>query len=265
MSIFGDLREDVWIKQLPTGPLTRITADSAQDVRPRWTHDGRVTFISDRDGTADIFVTRADGTGRAEVLLNHELSLWEGDISRDGEWLVARTGGTLGAVGGRDVIGLRPATDSLPSPLVTSEFDEKAIMLSPDGRWLVYESDETGSNEIYVRPFPDTENGKWPVSVDGGVMPLWAHSGTEIFYVNGRNEMVSAKVRTAGSTFEVTERETLFSIDPAFLIGQAEQYTLYDISPDDQRFVMLRSVQTETPELILVQNWFGEIEQRVGN
>ncbi len=265
VSIFGDLREDVWIKQLPTGPLTRITADSAQDVRPRWTQDGRVTFISDRDGTADIFVTRADGTGRAELLLNHELSLWEGATSRDGEWLVARTGGTLGAVGGRDVIGLRPATDSLPSPLVTSEFDEKAIMLSPDGRWLVYESDETGNNEIYVRPFPDTENGKWAVSVDGGVMPLWAHSGTEIFYVNGRNEMISAKVGTAGSTFEVTERETLFAIDPAFLIGQAEQYTLYDVSPDDRRFVMLRRFQTETPELILVQNWFGEIEQRVGN
>ena len=117
VSILGDLREDVWIKQLPTGPLTRLTADSAQDVRPRWTDDGRVTFISDRDGTADVFVTRADGTGRAELLLDHELSLWEGIFSRDGEWLVARTGGVLGAVGGRDVIGLRPATDSLPVPL----------------------------------------------------------------------------------------------------------------------------------------------------
>ena len=138
-------------------------------------------------------------------------------------------------------------------------------MLSPDGRWLVYESDETGNNEIYVRPFPDVETGKWPVSVDGGVMPLWAHSGTEIFYVNGRNEMIAAQVRTAGSTFEVTGREILFSIDPAFLIGQAEQYTLYDVTPDDRRFVMLRRVQTEAPELILVQNWLEEIEQRVGN
>ena len=265
VSILGDLREDVWIKQLPTGPLTRITADSAQDVRPRWTQDGRVTFVSDRAGTADIYATRADGTGRAELLLNHELALWEGVLSRDGEWLLARTGGVLGAVGGRDVIGLRPATDSLPGPLVTSEFDEKAIMLSPDARWLVYESDETGRNEIYVRPFPNVESGKWPVSVDGGVMPLWAHSGTEIFYVNGRNEMVSAQIRIADSTFEVTEREALFTIDSAYLIGQAEQYTLYDVSPDDQRFVMLRRSDTEAAELILVQNWLGEIERRVGN
>ena len=262
VTIMGEEAEDIWIKQLPRGPLTRLTVESAPDVRPRWIQDGRVTFISQRSGTGEVFVKTADGTGTAEPLLIWEAPVWEAVLSRDGEWLVARTGGAQGVVGGRDVIALHLGEDSVPTPLIVTGFDEKAIMLSPDSRWLVYESDETGRNEIYVRPFPDVESGKWPVSIGGGVMPLWANSGNEIFYVNGANEMVAAQVRI-GETFEVQEREVLFSIGIEFLIGQAEQYTLYDVTPDDQSFLMLRRAEFAVPELILVQNFFEELREVV--
>ena len=264
VTIMGEEAEDIWIKQLPRGPLTRLTVNGALDVRPRWTRDGRVTFISGRGGTADVFVRTADGTGTAEPLLTWEAPVWEAVLSRDGEWLVARTGGAQGVAGGRDVLALRLGEDSVPTPLIVTGFDEKAIMLSPDGRALVYESDETGRNEIYVRPFPDVESGKWPVSIGGGVMPLWANSGNEIFYVNEANEMVAAQVRM-GQAFEVQEREVLFSIGTEFLIGQAEQYTLYDVALDDQRFLMLHRAEVAVGELILVQNFFEELTERVPN
>jgi serine/threonine-protein kinase len=265
VSIMGDTNEDVWIKELPRGPLSRLTADTAQDVRPRWTPDGRsVTFLSERGGNADLYAKRADGTGSAELLLDDvEQSIWEGVVSADG-WIIGRTGGLLGSAGARDIVALAPGAEGAPSPLVTSAFDEKAISLSPDGQWLAYESDETGQNEVYVRPFPDTESGKWQVSSAGGVMPQWAHSGSELFYVDGQSRMIAAQVRP-GSEFSVEERIVLFDIGPEYLIIQQEQYTLYDVTADDQRFIMLRQVQVETPEVILVQNWFEELKELVGN
>jgi serine/threonine-protein kinase len=255
--------EDIWIKELPRGPLTRLTVDPAQDVRPRWTRDGRVTFVTEREGrTADIFVQRADGTGGAEPLLTSDVPLWEGLLSRDGGWVVARTGGEQGATGGRDVLAFRPGQDTVPIPLIVTDFDEKAVTLSPDGAWLAYESDETGQNEIYVRPFPNVDGGKWAVSVGGGVMPLWSNGGGEIFYVNRNRDMVSAVVDTEAG-FRVRDRTPLFTVGPDYLITQFEQYTLYDVTPDDHRFVMLREVTSSEAELILVQNWFEELKRLV--
>lgn len=95
-------------------------------------------------------------------------------------------------------------------------------------------------------------------------MPVWAHSGDELFYVDGESRMVAAQVRTE-SGFSVGERSVLFDIGPDYLIIQQEQYALYDVTPDDQRFVMLRQVDVEPPEVIVVQNWFEELKARVGN
>ncbi len=264
VSILGDVNEDIWIKQLPRGPSTRITFHDAQDVRPRWTPRGdAVTFLSEREGRASVFVKRASGTGVAELLLTHEFQLWEALFSPDGEWLVARTGGQQQGAGGRDVWAIRAGVDTLPIPLVITDFDEKAIALSPDGRWLAYESDETERNEVYVRPFPDVDEGKWTVSIAGGVMPVWAHSGRELFYVNADGEMVAAQVQT-GSDFAVTDRSVLFALDPALLFRQNEQYAMYDVAPDDERFLMLRAVsfQEAGPELILVENFFEELKTK---
>jgi eukaryotic-like serine/threonine-protein kinase len=265
VSIRGDVVEDVWIKQLPRGPLTRLTLGNVPETSPRWTRDGRVTYVAVHEGPGALYVRSGDGTGSAELLLAHERQILEGILSDDGEWVIARIGTFLsvaGAAPGRDVIAMRRGEDTVPTPLIATEFAEQAIMLSPDGRWLAYQSDETGRSEIYVRPFPDVGAGKWTVSVNGGVMPLWSRSGDRIFYVNAVNEMVEVRVST-GSSFTVQDRRILFSIGPEFLISQAAEFMLYDISPDDERFLMLRLEEMESRELILVLNWLGELEERV--
>jgi Tol biopolymer transport system component len=253
---------DVWLKELPRGPLSRLTTHPGEDVRPRWTPDGTgVTFVSGRAGLAAIYQKPASGTSDARLLLALDsLAVWEGLPSRDGTWLLARTGGTGLQAGGRDVWAIRSGVDSVPRGLVVTPFDEKALALSPDGRWLAYESDETGRNEVYVRPFPNVNADKVPVSIAGGVAPVWAHSGRELFYLNANREMIAATIGVTNG-FAVSERTVLFTLDPSILFREPEQYAMYDIAPGDRRFVMLRAVNVETdrPELILVDNLFGEL------
>lgn len=256
---------DIWLKDLPRGALSRLTFDPMWDVRPRWTPDGQaVTFLSDRNATgynAAIYSRGASGTADPVALMDHELPLWEAVYSPDMEWLLGRTGGSTTVPGGRDVWAIRPGTDSAATPLIVTDFDEKGISFSPDGRFLLYESDETGSNEVYVRPFPNVKDDKVTVSVGGGVMPLWSHGGGEIFYVDAENRMTVATVET-DPTFRVTARAALFELPEEILFRQDEQYPLYDIAPEDDRFVMFRATLLGEllTELIFVQNWLGEGE-----
>ena len=153
--------------------------------------------------------------------------------------------------------------DSVTVPLEVTDFQERSIDLSPDDRWLAYVSNNTGRDEAYVRPFPDAGSGLVQVSTDGGSEPVWAHSGRELFYRNGANELVAVQV-TGDPTFAAGQQEVLFSMSD-YLTSNGNP--MYDVSPDDQRFVMLRIGATETAaaELILVENWAEELRGRAGN
>jgi Tol biopolymer transport system component len=222
-----------------------------------------LTFISGLVGTTDLYAKRADGTGPREKLLDLDRDIFEGRWSRDGTWLLIRTGGGTAARGGRDIWGIRPAIDSVPIPLAVAEWDEKAPALSPDGRWLAYESNETGIDEVYVRPFPDVDAGKWQVSINGGVAPAWAHNGRELFYVEprGGRTMMVASIDTE-PTFHVGEQQALFPLGSEYHLSS--DYTAYDVAPDDDHFVIVRDFR-RTSTLIMVDNWFEELKAKVGN
>ena len=152
--------------------------------------------------------------------------------------------------------------DSAAVPLHVTEFAERSISLSPDGRWLAYVSNRSGRDEVYVSPFPDASASLQQVSTDGGTDPLWADSGRELFYVNGADDLVAVQV-TGDPTFVAGQQEVLFS-GSAFLLnpGQAS----YDVSPDDQRFVMLSFGNVDSSaEIIWIENWFEELKRRVPN
>jgi serine/threonine-protein kinase len=264
-----DAGEDIWVKELPDGPLSRLTFDDGIDRRPRWSADGeRVFYTSDRDGTGgshyDLWVQPADGTGTPEKLLDLEASILEARLTPDESIWVLRLGGLSGAVGVRDLVGLRVG-ETETFPVATESYDEKAVALSPSGRWVAYESTETGRDEVYVRPFPDAEEGKWQISTSGGINPKWAHSEEEIFFVDGDGNLVAAQVQTE-PRFAVGQRRTLFSMNERFLDG-APNYASWDVGPDDQRFMMLQiggDSDEDVSELIVVQNFFKVLEERVG-
>ncbi len=176
--------------------------------------------------------------------------------SPDGEWLVYRVNAES-----PDLYALRIGVDSVPVPLVATEFLETAPRVSPDGRWLAYVSNESGQREVYVRPFPNTNDGKWQVSTDGGSEPVWAHSGRELFYRGGQS-LISVEV-LPGATFVTGERRVLFSTQG---FRGSRNHQRYDVTPDDQRFVMIRNPGSqEAVELIVVENFFEELKAKVGN
>jgi serine/threonine-protein kinase len=260
--------DDIWIKELPAGPLSRLTFDSASEQRPRWTPDGKsVTYIV--DGAGSLRQRPADGTGKEQVLVETPATpnLLEGSWSRNGDWLLLRVGGN-GPSKLRNILAFRPGVDSAPMELLASaQADESAPSLSPDGKWLAYASDETGRNEVYLRPFPNVDDGKWQVSTSGAQAPLWAHSGRELFYVDADRNMMMAPIPVVGPS-QMGTRVKLFTLGNDILLAQNEWSTPFDISPDDKRFLMSRLVSapaTEVRTFLVVENWFEEVRAKVGS
>jgi serine/threonine-protein kinase len=263
----GSPGQNIWVKQLPRGPFNPITSDPVENVRPTWAEDGRhIYYISRRGGhpdanqQADVWRTRADGIGDPELVLDHSTNIWEVDFAPGGEWLAARVGGQINQIGARDV-AIRGPDHEMLQPVIASDADEKAIAISPDGRWLAYESDDTGTNEIYVRPFPNVDDGRFPVSQRGGTMPKWAHGSNELFFVDGSRTMMAAHFDTAGGVFRVTELEMLFPLPDDIFYNFNEHYALYDVAPDDQRFIWMRSTLNDVSfDTMLLEDWAVELE-----
>jgi Tol biopolymer transport system component len=248
-----DGRRDIWVKQLPEGPFSRITFGDTSSVRPAWSADGRdVLYVSDRSGSGvgPAYANRADGTGTARLLIaSSKFDIGQIVASRDGRWLVFRTV-PVGA-GTTDIMGLQSGDTTLV-PLVATPAAELYPALSPDGRWLAYASNESGASEIYVRPFPQTATAKWQVSTAGGREPVWGSTGRELLYLNGKGEMVSAEINPS-PTFSVGKQRTLF---PASDFARPGPVPSFSLSPDGRRLLMVREGEaTQQSELIMAENW----------
>jgi len=248
--------QQIWVRHMPAGLMSKLTFEGNASGRPFFSPDGSlVGFYTTRTRVQSLFAARADGSAPADTLHVRPRELWEGVWSPDGRWLVYREGSTPGA----DLMALRTDGDTTPVTLVATSFNERSPSLSPDGRWLAYASDESGLDEIYVRPFPNTAQGKQQVSQNGGTEPLWSRSGRELFYRSPTGDMVAVAVATE-PTFAVTRHTVLFSgsdyaVDPS--------HREYDVSPDDRRFLMLREPSGQRAKLVLVDNWFQELTARV--
>ncbi len=150
---------------------------------PTWTPDGlRVVFSSTREGPPNLFWRAADGTGAVERLTDSPNEQDAYAFSPDGTRLVFRE---IRPDTGEDLGVLSMEGDRSTAPLVVTEFVERNAELSPDGRWIAYESNASGSFEVYVRPFPAVDEGQWLVSTNGGQRPLWSPDGRELFYLSG--------------------------------------------------------------------------------
>ena len=262
MAINRDGEQQIWIKDLVQGPMWKLTFEGTRNYRPTWAPDGEsVLYVSNQESNADLYMKRADGSAMAELVLDLEPPIWEGIWSSDGEWLVYRVGGTVGGLNERDMYAIRPGRDSVAVQLLGSEFDERGPDLSPDGRWLVYVSNESGQDEIYVRPFPNVGEARWQVSTGGGTEPMWAHDGREIFYRNGSEDMVAVSV-TTDPTFALGGYRKMGSVST---YRSDLNHRIYDVAADDERLLMIRARGgTEGSDLILVQNFFEELNEKVG-
>jgi serine/threonine-protein kinase len=249
---------DVWLKIIG-GPFTRLTFGGI-NVRPTYSADSRtVMYASRRTGEPGnrVRARRADGTGAESTLVANGRSVFEIVRLRDTTRLVLR----YTAPPSRDVFVGRIG-DSVLTPLLASPtFNEVMPALSPDERWLAYASDESGRFEIYVRPFPAVDAGRWQVSRAGGIEPMWSHSGRELFYRDGAGNLVAVAVGRGTVSFEGGAQRLLFAAGD-FRSGGNK--THYYPTPDDRRFVFVRNVggqeeRAAAAYVVQVRNWFTEL------
>jgi hypothetical protein len=187
-------------------------------------------------------------------------------MSPVGQWIVYRTdddGST--AIGLGDIMAFRPGGDAEPIAIVATEYEETSPSVSPDGQWIAYVSTRTGRKEVYVSPFPNSEDRFFPVSQGGGTEPVWAHNGHELFYRDGDMVMVVAELDT-DVDFEVRSLTELFDTPP--YIEHPDHYW-YAVEQGDQRFLMLRQGTLDggaDPGMIVtIDNFTEELTAKVGN
>ena len=241
-----------WLLDVNRGTLSRLTFEGSYNGGTAWTPDGkRITFGSDRAGPRNLFWQLADGSGSPERLMTADHTQVASSWSQDGQVLLFET---TGPGTGFDVWAYQ-ANDRKTWPLLQSRFNEIGPRFSPDGHWFAYASDESGKYEVYVQPYPGP-GGKWQISTEGGTEPVWARDG-ELFYRNGEKMMVVQTV--VKPSFSAGTPKVLFE-------GRYASYqTLpdYDVTPDGQRFLFLKTGDEGRAEISVVVNWPEELRQKV--
>jgi serine/threonine-protein kinase len=252
---------DIWLWDLARAVLTRITTDPATDAYPVWRRDGRrLVFGSNRvGGVQNLFSQTADGTGAVDRLTESPNPQVPSAVSPDDTQVVFTE---YSSKTGADVMALALDGTHQVFTLVQTPFDERHGIVSPDGRWLAYEANDSGPFEIHVRPFPDVNRGHWQVSTAGGTQPLWASGGRELFYLAPDGALMRVAVGggpawTAGSPMKVLEGR--------YVVGPGTALRNYDIGPDGQRFLMIKASAggaiATPPQIIVVQHFDEELKR----
>jgi Tol biopolymer transport system component len=244
---------DVWVHELARGATTRLTFDPALDQTPVWSPDGRqILFASTRRVGFRLYLKNADGSGPEEEVadLGGGVQVHAWDWSRDGKNVLVRKGNELWYLSWPERVA---------KPLLQAKWTVRNAQFSPDGRWMAYASNETGSMEIYVSPFPSV-NGKWQVSSAGGQEPRWRQDGKELFYLSAEGKMMAAAV-TAGASFEAGSPVALFQTHRRQPVSASDVFS-YDVSGDGQRFLIITKVdETTAAPLSILLNWASEMEK----
>jgi serine/threonine-protein kinase len=257
-----DQDEDVWMWDLRRETLTRLTDTPGPDEYGLWTPDSqRVVFSSSIAGRRELFQKRADGTGRMEQITETSKETgtpYPNAVTADGKQVVFRLGASLNA---NDLFIAPLSGDRTYRKLLATDHDERNASLSPDGKWIAFESDLSGRYEVYVRPFPDVDGGQFPLSTAGGAKALWSPTGREIFYLGPDNKMMAVPVETAHG----------FSAGKPVAVFDASQYYVgaigrnYDVAADGRRFVMIKNpaVRSAVRPITVVIDWADELRGRM--
>jgi Tol biopolymer transport system component len=259
-----DQENDIWLWDLTHQALTRLTFDPAIDRDPVWTPDGRhIIFASSRTGAFDLYARTADGTGTDVRLTASTNSEYAAQVTPDGLFIIGyevRPRTAFDVV--RFALSGHPGAGGVVTRselLIETPADDRNAELSPDGRYLAYQSNESGQFEIYVRPYPQIGSGRWQVSTSFGQDPTWARNGRELFYMDRTKHLMTVPVDTRGATFSAGAPVVLLQTPYAAPFA----WRMYDVSADGVRFLMIKNrfSQTAAPTIVVAQNWLEELKR----
>jgi serine/threonine-protein kinase len=270
-----DEENDIWIWDISRKTLTRLPSGREDDMGPVWTPDGQhVLYTSNLSTIPNVFRRRANGTGTPERVTEVQVTNFVTAISPSNNLVMLFQTPSANEGG----FGVELAVSSLavndwpvrqPKKILAGKANFFGAEVSPDGRWMAYHSNESGGQEVYVRPFPNVEGGRWQISSGGGSRAAWSSSGRELFFLDADNLLVSVAISASGDTFSASGIKPILA--RAYVAGasaRALDLRSYDVAPDGQRFLMIKEASarpgpTDTGSLIVVTNWFDEVKRRV--
>ncbi len=246
----------MWVYHHDRKLSSRLTFAEANDWYPVWSPDGeRIAFASDRTGNVGIHERSASGTGDSRLILH-----WQGSSSASMDW--SRDGRFLSISRLQDnwdiyLIDMIDSTD--PQPVLTTRHNERHGTFSPDGRYLAYQSDESGRPEVYVRELGEA-GGKWQISADGGFTPRWRADGKELYFWDANNYLVAVPVQASDRAFETGQPQRLFQrvVNASTVRG----HRFYDVTAAGDLFYLNVPVDiAEQARFVVVLNWDAELEK----
>jgi Tol biopolymer transport system component len=248
------VNDDIWTLDIASGAPLRFTFEPLDEIFPQWTADGARIAYGTRTGA--IFWKASDGSGQRQELTHGEYSRYPTSFSRDGKYMVfVETHPSRR----RDIWLMRLDGDRQSEPLVATDADERDARFSPDGQWLAYVSDETGRDEVFIRPL-GTGGGRKQLSSDGGVKPTWAPSGREVFFAT--NDGLYA-VTLDGQGNRVGRDRRLFAAPTFEDLRFDSRSAPYDVMPDGEHFVFLLELTSSPTRYNVILNWFESLKRLV--
>ncbi len=269
MDITNGNKTDIWVYEWERDTLTRLTFAGDSNDRPVWTPDGqRIVYSSSEKGdVGNLWWIRADGGGDAQRLAESKYTQIPHSWTPDGKVLaliqidpVTQQDILTMPVEGSEKTGWKPGQ---PKPFVSTSAVEVYPAFSPDGRWIAYQSNESGTFEVYVRPFPGL-GGKWQISTGGGALPEWSRNGKELFYRTNDSKIMVVSYTTSGDSFHA-DKPRLWSPGQFTARGSSLNYALH---PDGKRFAVLKAGNGETgpppiKNVSFIFNFFDELRRKV--
>jgi len=242
---------DIWVLDLARGVRTRLTFGPVANTAPIWSPDGVwVVYVSPRDGHFNLYRKHADGSGAEELLLSDDTPILPCDWSRDGKFLLySRPFSAAGPL--RQTWSLPLEGDRKPSMVVDRG---GAAKISPDGRWLAYQSGESSVVQVYVVAF-DGGQGKWQVSPNGGSLPRWSRDGKELYYLDPSSSLFAVPVKAAGNALQLGTPQALLNN------WTIPSTPLYDVSLDGKKILLDRVPQQVSQSVTVVTNFTAGLKK----
>ena len=248
---------DLWLYNLARGTRSRLTFDARCNSYPSWSPDGsHIALTSCRDGSLTVYQKAMNGIGQQEALDRTPADVKvPTDWSRDGRYIIEQV-----ILGAKSAIWVLPASQEQAGgsrksfPYLSDQSNEGLSRLSPNGQWLAYASDETTRNEIYVQTFPKP-GGKWPVSTNGGIFPVWSRDGKELYFVGLDGKLMATDVKGGpGGSFEASAPKALFDLH----VGGGQLG--FDVTRDG-RFLIPTAIEQSVAPITVVVNWTAGLKK----
>jgi Tol biopolymer transport system component/tRNA A-37 threonylcarbamoyl transferase component Bud32 len=250
---------DVWVMDVARAVLSRVTLEMSDDWNPAWSPDGnRLVFASAGGGTGTHIHTKSyTGAGKEDLVFESNDNEIPTDWSPNGRYIPF----SRQKKGGGVDLWVLDTMEKKTSPFIESRFDKAQSKISPDGRFLAYTTNDSGTYQIVVQSFPDPTAGKWQITSEGGIEPKWRHDGRELYYLAFDGKLMAVSIK-GEKTLEAGTAMPLFDTPLTYQRGQLPRTHRYDVAPDGRFLLAVPKTTAASPPIVAVMNWTASLEKK---